>query len=58
MGLEGAYTEFVGQGEGLLGIRQLTTCSDLAEETQGMRLVATPYVGVDFLRALVRCGGC
>src|SRR5262252_9211119 len=48
MGLERAHAEFLGQGEGLLvmicsrlALRRLALCRDLAEEAQGIRLVAS-----------------
>ena len=45
--LQRAHAEFLGQGEGVLivgfglhGIRRLAPCCDVAEEAQGIRLVA------------------
>src|SRR5262245_23955610 len=52
MRLQGAHVEFLSQGEGLavvggglVDVRRLATPSNLAEETEGMRLVAASDVG-------------
>ena len=52
MGLQRAHAEFVGQGKGLLvmscrllDVQGIATPGDLAEETEGVRLVATSYMG-------------
>ena len=63
MGLEGAHTEFLGQGKGLLvvgfglpGLRRITTGGDLAKEPQSIGFLAPFLVGSGELKSILCLG--